>query len=81
MLFRSQVPREALLNWNLEQRTAEVFVVTGDSATRRQVTTGLSTGTAVEISKGLAAGDRVVTRGGFAIRDGDRVAVAQAEAK
>ena len=76
-----QVPRAALLNWNLEQRTAEVFVVTGDSATRRQVTTGLSTGTAVEISKGLAAGDRVVTRGGFAIRDGDRVAVAQAEAK
>ena len=76
-----QVPREALLNWNLEHRTAEVFVVAGDAATRRPVTTGLSTGTAVEITKGLAAGDRVVTRGGFAIREGDRVVVAQAEAK
>ena len=76
-----RVPREALLNWNLEQRTADVFVVTGDTAARRQVTTGLSTGAAVEITKGLAAGDRVVTRGGFAIREGDRVAVAQAEAK
>ena len=76
-----QVPREALLNWNLEQRTAEVFVVTGENASRRQVTTGLTTVGSVEIVKGLAAGDRVVTRGGFAIREGDRVAVAQAEAK
>jgi membrane fusion protein (multidrug efflux system) len=76
-----QVPREALLNWNLEQRTAEVFVVSGENASRRQVTTGLTTAGAVEIVKGLAIGDRVVTRGGFAIREGDRVAVAQAEAK
>jgi RND family efflux transporter MFP subunit len=76
-----QVPREALLNWNLEQRTAEVFVVTGENAARRQVMTGLATGAAVEITKGLAVGDRVVTRGGFAIREGDRVAISQAEAK
>jgi multidrug efflux pump subunit AcrA (membrane-fusion protein) len=30
----------------------------------------------VEISTGLAAGDRVVTRGAFNLRDGDRVTVA-----
>lgn len=76
-----QVPREALLNWNLEERSAEVFVVTGENAARRQVTTGLTTVGTVEIVKGLSVGDRVVTRGGFAIREGDRVAVAQAEAK
>jgi RND family efflux transporter MFP subunit len=76
-----QIPREALMNWNLEQKTADVFVVTGETAARRQVTTGLTTGTAVEIVKGLAAGDSVITRGGFAVREGDRVVVAKAEGK
>jgi multidrug efflux pump subunit AcrA (membrane-fusion protein) len=76
-----QVPREALMNWNLEQKTAEVFVVTGETAARRPVSTGLATGSAVEIVKGLAAGDSVVTRGGFAVREGDRVVVAKAEGK
>lgn len=71
-----QVPREALMNWNLDARTADVYVVSGDVATRRTVTTGLASGTAVEIVKGLSTGDRVVTRGGFAVRDGDRVVVA-----
>ena len=36
-----QVPREALLNWNVEQQTAEVFVVKGDQAEKRAVKTGL----------------------------------------
>ena len=76
-----QVPREALMNWNLEQKTAEVFVVSGESAARRPVTTGLTSGAAVEIVTGLAVGDIVVTRGGFAVREGDRVAVAKAEGK
>ena len=76
-----QVPREALMNWNIDQQTADVFVVTGETAARRQVSTGLSSGTAVEIVKGLAAGDRVVTRGGFAVREGDRVVIATTEGK
>jgi RND family efflux transporter MFP subunit len=71
-----QIPREALMNWNLEQKTAEVFVVTGDRAARRPVATGLTSGDAVEIVSGLTAGDTVITRGGFAVRDGDRVVVA-----
>jgi RND family efflux transporter MFP subunit len=70
-----QVPREALMNWDLEAQTAELFVITGDTAARRPVSTGLVTGSAVEIVKGLTAGDRVVTRGGFAVREGDRVVV------
>jgi multidrug efflux pump subunit AcrA (membrane-fusion protein) len=70
-----QVPREALVNWNLEAKTAEVFVVTGDAVARRNVATGLATTASVEIVTGLTAGDRIVTRGGFAVRDGDRVAV------
>jgi RND family efflux transporter MFP subunit len=74
-----QVPREALLNWSLEQRTADVFVVKGDQVERRAVTTGASTDGIIEIVSGVQAGDQVVTRGGFNIRAGDRVAVAKGE--
>jgi len=74
-----QVPREALLNWNVEQQTAEVFVVRGDQADLRVVKTGTSNGVAVEVVSGLQAGEQVVTRGGFALRAGDKVAVAKGE--
>jgi RND family efflux transporter MFP subunit len=74
-----QVPREALLNWDLEQRTADVFVVKGDQADKRAVKTGSSNGAAVEIQSGVEAGEHVVTRGGFAIRPGDRIAVTKGE--
>jgi RND family efflux transporter MFP subunit len=74
-----QVPREALLNWNVEQQTAEVFVVRGDQADRRVVKTGTSNGLAVEVVSGLEAGEQVVTRGGFALQAGDKVAVAKGE--
>jgi membrane fusion protein (multidrug efflux system) len=70
-----QVPREALLTWNVEQQTAEIFVVRGDQAEKRTVRIGASGGPAVEVLSGLQAGDQVVTRGGFAIGQGDRVAV------
>jgi RND family efflux transporter MFP subunit len=70
-----QVPREALVNWNVEQQTAEVFVVRGDQAEKRAVTIGTGGGASVEVVSGLRAGEQVVTRGGFAIGQGDRVAV------
>lgn len=69
------VPREALLNWNVEQRTAEVFVVCDGLAQKRAVRVGVANEAAVEISEGVAAGDPVVTRGAFALRDGDKVMV------
>lgn len=72
-----QVPREALLNWNVEQRTAEVFLVRGDQVEKRAVQVGTVGGAAVEVVSGLQAGDQVVTRGGFAIGQGDRVVVAK----
>lgn len=74
-----QVPREALLNWSLEQQSAEVFVVRGDQAEKRTVRTGMTSGELVEVVSGLSAGDRVVTRGGFALRSGDRVTVGTGE--
>ena len=74
-----QVPREALLNWNLEQQTAEVFIARGDKAERRVVKTGQSNGVTVEVLSGLDEGDPVVTRGGYSLQPGDRVAVVKGE--
>jgi RND family efflux transporter MFP subunit len=74
-----QVPREAVQNWNVEQATADVYVVRGETADRRQVRIGGSTASAVEILDGLQAGEQVVTRGSFALKPGDRIAVATGE--
>jgi RND family efflux transporter MFP subunit len=72
-----QVPREALLNWRIEAGAADVFVVRGASVEKASVQTGTMNGGRVEIRSGLQPGDRVVTRGGFSLRPGDRVTIAQ----
>jgi membrane fusion protein, multidrug efflux system len=72
-----QVPREALLNWNVEQQSAEVFVVKGDQVEKRPVKLGANSGGSVEVVSGVAAGDQVVTRGGLGLGQGDRVTVAK----
>jgi multidrug efflux pump subunit AcrA (membrane-fusion protein) len=74
-----QVPRESLQNWNLDQQTAEVWVVKGEQVEKRTVSTGASADGIVEVVSGVQAGDQVVTRGGFNIRSGDRVAVSKGE--
>ena len=74
-----QVPREALLNWNVAAQTADVFAVRNGQAEKCTVHTGTANGVFVEITAGLNAGEQVVTRGGFALRQGDRVTVAAGE--
>ena len=70
-----QVPRAALLAWDLQAGTGELFVVEGGVARRRVVKTGAAAGDAVEVREGLSAGEKVATRGAFNLRDGDRVQV------
>ncbi|MEW6667668.1 MAG: efflux RND transporter periplasmic adaptor subunit [Thermodesulfobacteriota bacterium] len=70
-----QIPRSSLLNWNLTENSADVFVVNEDRGELRRVRTGAASGDFVEITSGLAPGDRVVTRGAFNLRSGDRVRV------
>jgi RND family efflux transporter MFP subunit len=70
------VPRAALLTWDLESRRAEVFTIDGGAARRRSISTGAVVGDVVEVTEGLAAGEAVVVRGGFNVRDGDRVVAA-----
>lgn len=72
-----QVPREALLNWNVEEQSAEVFVVRGDQAEKRAIKVGTTSGDTVEVVSGLSAGDQVVTRGALSLGQGDKVAVAK----
>ena len=72
------LPREALLSWDMRAGTAEVFAVEGGVARRRSIKTGAAQGGMVEVAEGLKPGDAVVTRGGFNLLDGDRVAVGQA---
>lgn len=69
------IPRAALLNLELESGRAEVFVVAGETAKRRAIMIGALQGELAEIREGLAVGERVVTLGGFSLRDGDSVVV------
>jgi RND family efflux transporter MFP subunit len=74
----AQVPRDALVNWN-EQAKADVFVVRDGKATKRSVTLGAANGVVVEVLSGLTAGEQVVTRGSFALREGDKVTIVTGE--
>lgn len=74
-----RVPRSAFVTWDLAARSAVVFVVEGEKAVRRTVETGAGAGDDVEVTKGLSAGEKVVTRGAFNLSDGDRVAVVAAK--
>jgi RND family efflux transporter, MFP subunit len=71
------VPRSALVSWDTVARTAGVFVVEGGVARRLPVETGAAPGDVVEVVKGLSPGQEVVTRGGFNLREGDRVLVSK----
>ena len=56
-------------------------MVANGVARRREVTTGAVAGELVEIASGLSAGEQLVSRGGFNIKDGDQVTVVKGPAK
>ena len=64
------IPYAALLD---DAGQAYVFVASGGSAHRREVTTGASDGQHVEIVSGLNPGETVVIEGGTALEDGMKV--------
>jgi RND family efflux transporter MFP subunit len=70
-----KVPRAALLTWDVPGKKADLFVVQEDTARRRTVGTGALSGDRVEVTNGVEAGELVVTRGGFNVKDGDKVNV------
>jgi RND family efflux transporter MFP subunit len=72
-----QMPRTALITWDKDAGKGEVFQVKDQKALRRPLRTGAPAGGEVEVVSGLSAGDQVVTRGGFNLKDGDPVRIIQ----
>lgn len=56
-----------------------VFVASGDVAAEKEVTTGLDTGTYIEINSGLTEGDKVIIKGQDYINEGSKIKVVRGE--
>jgi membrane fusion protein (multidrug efflux system) len=69
------VPRSAVL---YSEEKPFVYVADGGKAQRRDVTTGLSDDTQVEILNGLKVGESVIVGGNYELEDGMAIRVAQA---
>jgi RND family efflux transporter MFP subunit len=70
-----QVPRTSLTSWDMAGRAGELFIAENGAARSRKVQTGIAYGDMVEITGGLAASDRIIVRGGFNLKDGDKVKI------
>ncbi len=70
-----QIPRSALLSWDVGAKKGEVFVVDRDLAQRKTIQTGSVSGDWVEVVSGLQPGVPIITRGGFNVKNGDRVKI------
>lgn len=63
--------------WVVRERGASVVMVAvGDTASRRVVTTGITTEAGVEITSGLKPGDMVITQGHVGLQDGAAITAA-----
>ncbi len=72
-----QIPRSALLSWDVGAKKGEVFAVERDLAQRKSIQTGSVSGDWVEVVSGLQPGEPIITRGGFNVKNGDRVKITQ----
>jgi membrane fusion protein, multidrug efflux system len=72
-----QIPRSALLSWDVGAKKGEVFAVDRDLAQRKTIQTGSFSGDWIEVVSGLQPEEPVITRGGFNVKNGDRVKITQ----
>lgn len=70
-----KVPRNALFTLDVNTQKGELFVVENGIAEHREVSVGMSSGDMIEVSSGLSEGESVICRGGFNIKDGDKVKI------
>ena len=73
-----QVPRSAVAGFDTQAKKGSLFVVENGVARKREIVSGIVNGDMIEIASGLKAGEQYVIRGGFNLKDGDKVAVAAA---
>jgi membrane fusion protein (multidrug efflux system) len=72
------VPRIALLD---DESDPSLYVVRDGKSTRVSIKTGYSNGEIVEVVSGLKAGDKVITAGKVAVRDGAKVNIIAIDGK
>jgi membrane fusion protein, multidrug efflux system len=72
-----QIPRGTLSGLDIERHSASILVYENGVARKRDVTTGAVAGDLIEITSGLKPGEQVVARGGFNVKEGDKVSVAK----
>lgn len=72
------IPRSAVTELDLTARRGVVQLIASGAAAKREITTGTVSGDLIEVVSGIRPGDEYVVRGGFNLRDGDRVTVAKA---
>lgn len=70
------VPRTALSGWNMGDGKARLMIVRDNRAQVRDVITGQAGTGGVEIRQGLTPGETYVVKGGFNVRNGDRIFIA-----
>lgn len=71
-----QVPRSAIGSFDPQAKKGNIFVVENLVVKRREIVSGAVTGDMVEVTSGLKPGEQYVIRGGFNLKDGDKVGVA-----
>ncbi len=71
-----QVPRSAVDAFDTQAKKGSLFVVENGVVRNREILSGVVNGDMVEIVSGLKAGEQYVIRGGFNLKEGDKVAVA-----
>ncbi len=72
-----QVPRSSLASFDLATRKGAIFLVENGIARKRDIQTGSANGDQLEVI-GVKAGEQYVVRGGFTLKEGDRVVTPQA---
>ena len=70
-----QVPRGVIDGLDLTANKGSLFIIENGVARKRAIVTGMANGECIEIISGLKPGQRYVVRGGFNLKDGDRVVV------
>ncbi len=70
-----QVPRSAVGSFDMQVKKGSLFVVEGGIVRKREILSGVVNGDMVEIVSGLKPGEQYIIRGGFNVKDGDKVTV------
>ncbi|NTV48994.1 MAG: efflux RND transporter periplasmic adaptor subunit [Geobacteraceae bacterium] len=73
-----QIPRSSVGAFDTVAKKGSLFVLENGAVRKRDVMSGAVNGDMVEIISGIKTGEQYVVRGGFNLKDGDKVAVAAA---